>query len=298
MQRMAAWQKIPIVCKILLGINVALFVLEVILYPTLGIDLVNDYCLSPAKIIDEFETGNFTANGVASLFLSNLFHLNPWTSGAMGFMHIGMNMMTLVGVGKHLEKQFGSLSFLCFSLLFLCIVGPLQIPIAMILETMTMKSIPLLSTNQCGVGFSAVLFAHFMVYLRIIPNDKVTMFGIQMPKWMLPFVQLLLLSILLHASFVGHLSGIITGLVYVTGLPGCFMQRQVCIRNMENNCCIQGITKRSDFIPAPPSPKIRGFQPSFRCWSKSRAVITVSDTSDDEVQESFEEEEMDGLIAA
>ena len=136
------------------------------------------------------------------------------------------------------------------------------------------------------------------MYLRIIPNDTVAVFGIEMKKWMMPFVQLLLLSLLLHASFIGHLSGIVIGLIYVTGVPGYFPQRQVFIRSIEKNCCLEWITKRTDYISVPSSPKISAFKPSILFMSKHGASINVSDTSDDELDESYEQEEVDGLICA
>merc|ERR1719204_2380605 len=62
--------------------------------------------------------------------LSNLLHLNPLQSGVMGLLHIGMNMMALLSLGRSLERSFGSLPFLLFTLVFLCVIGPMQVPLA------------------------------------------------------------------------------------------------------------------------------------------------------------------------
>ena len=307
------FEPLPLVTKSLFSINVALFLLELILYLLAQIDLVSMYCLSPAKIINEIQTSSYTINGVSSLFLSNLFHLNPITSNIiMGVMHIMMNMMVLLSTGKWLEKQFGSVTFGTLSIFFLFIIGPLQIPLAILLETITMNKIGLLSTNQCGVGYSGVLFAYFMLYLNMIPNERVMFCGFQVKKWVVPFLELLMLSIFLHASFIGHLSGIIVGLLYITGIPGCFQSRQAMIKYIENKFCFKCISNRKDFISTPSSPKINKFKPSISCLVTKRntrtrtssmnssnsghpvALDEISDTSDDTV--GINDDETDGLI--
>merc|ERR1719309_1146465 len=135
-------QPLPSITKLLLGINVTMFILELILLPTTGVNLVGDYCMSPSRVITEFNSNTITTNGVLSMFLSNLFHLNPLQSGPMGVLHILMNMMTLLSIGKYLEIQFGSLPFFGITLFLLLSVGPLQVPLAMMLEAITMGTIP------------------------------------------------------------------------------------------------------------------------------------------------------------
>lgn len=195
--------------------------------------------------------------------------------------------MVLHSTGKVLEQQFGSFIFLCITILFLLIIGPLQIPLAIMFETITMNKIGLLSTNQCGVGYSGVLFAYFMIYLSLIPNQRINFCGYQVKKWVVPFIELIMLSVMLQASFIGHLSGIIVGLLYITGLPGCFQLRQTCMRNIEYIfCIIQCIINRQDYVKMPQHPKID----KFFCRSKysqrnngisQRIPDDVSDTSDE-----------------
>eukprot|EP01084_Bolivina_argentea_P189875 326428_1 len=174
-------------CKILLGINLILFFSELLMH-----SLVSSYCLSPQRVY------NNPIEYAPSLFLSNFFHLNPLQSGPMGVFHILFNMMTLWNIGTFLEKEFGSISFVGITLCFVIIVGPLQIPISFMLNSLAMGKIGLFSPYQCGIGFSAILFAYFIVYLKLTPRETMNVYGVQCKKWMMPFVQLLVLSFLLQ----------------------------------------------------------------------------------------------------
>ena len=120
-----------------------------------------------------------------------------------------------------------------------------------------------------------------MVYLAVIPSETVQMCGHQVHKWMVPLFQLLLLSVLLRASFIGHLSGIEMGSLYITGIPGCFMQRQALIKKVEALTCLGCISKRNDYQSAPSLPRISMFRPSSECCVRKDAVReNVDDSSE------------------
>ena len=108
-------------------------------------------------------------------------------------------MIALIAVGASLEKEFGSISFMGITLFFTLFVGPLQIPLASFTNFISMGKISLLSIYQCGIGFSGILFGYFIIYLKfIVKNDEMTVYGIKCRKWILPFAQLLILSLLLR----------------------------------------------------------------------------------------------------
>ena len=107
-----------------------------------------------------------------------------------------------------------------------------------------------------------------MVYLAVIPSETVRFCGHQVQKWIVPLFQLVLLSVLLRASFIGHLSGIVIGLIYISGIPGYFMQRQGVIKRLERMSCFACITKREDFRSAPSLPRINAFRPCTGCCVK------------------------------
>eukprot|EP00485_Elphidium_margaritaceum_P008420 CAMPEP_0202695160 /NCGR_PEP_ID=MMETSP1385-20130828/8828_1 /ASSEMBLY_ACC=CAM_ASM_000861 /TAXON_ID=933848 /ORGANISM="Elphidium margaritaceum" /LENGTH=177 /DNA_ID=CAMNT_0049351135 /DNA_START=382 /DNA_END=915 /DNA_ORIENTATION=- len=135
-----------------------------------------------------------------------------------------------------------------------------------------MNQIGLFSLHQCGIGFSGILFAYFMVYTKLIPSEEMSVFGIKCRKWMIPFIQLLVLSFLLRASFIGHLSGIIAGYLYIAGVPGFFAQRHLFIKYVEHMNIMQCITNRSDYYASPQQPLINVF--NFAPCSSSRSGIT------------------------
>ena len=146
--------KLPIMCKILIFINIAFWCLELAV-PT----MVNSYCLSPKHVM------RFPWKFGSSLFLSNFLHLNPLVSGPMGLFHIVINMMTLSNIGRYLEKEFGSIAFIGITLFFALTVGPMQIPIASVTNGMTEGSIRLLSIYQCGIFYCVLYTINLFVYL-------------------------------------------------------------------------------------------------------------------------------------
>lgn len=257
---------IPIICKILLAINIILFISELLIN-----SMVTSYCLSPARILVYWPN-----KYVSSLFISNYFHLNPMQSGPMGIFHILMNMMTLISVGSSLEKEFGSIAFIGITLFFSLFIGPLQVPLSMFTEFISMGKVSLLSTHQCGIGFSGILFGYFIIYLKfIVKNDEMTVYGVKCRKWILPFAQLLILSFLLSASFIGHLSGIIMGYIYISGFPLCFELRHALIKKIENLNIISFITNRNDFHCASQQPIINQFTLN-PCKNNNNSSLTVS----------------------
>lgn len=67
--------------------------------------------------------------------------------------------------------------------------------------------------NTCAVGFSGVDFAFMLVWA--FTGDRIVRFAcICFPKWIIPFVYLIVNKLMLPAaSFTGHLSGILAPLI-------------------------------------------------------------------------------------
>lgn len=71
--------------------------------------------------------------------------------------------------------------------------------------------------SSCAVGFSAVLFALKYVLNHGSPSQSSIM-GITLPTKYAAWAELILVSIMTpQASFIGHLSGILAGILYVHG---------------------------------------------------------------------------------
>ena len=117
-------------------------------------------------------------------------------------------------------------------------------------------------------------------------------YGMNLKKWVIPFIQLVALSFLLQASFIGHLAGIVMGFIYISGCPGCFEKRQKFIKKVENYRFLEFITNRADFCVAPQKPVIAAINwkpciPSFSLSSSTASspsysrVATVDFDADD-----------------
>ena len=71
------------------------------------------------------------------------------------------------------------------------------------------------SFNSCAVGFSAVLFSLKYVWNRYADSNT-NVFGISVPTKYAAWAELVMISLVTpNASFVGHLAGILAGVLYV-----------------------------------------------------------------------------------
>ena len=125
-------------------------------------------------------------------------------------------MSSLIWKGRKLELKFGPITFAVTLALF-CFLSPLitvglSFAAAEILEDVSYLS-------QCGAGFSGVLFA-LKVLVSYYESERsfTTVMFFTVPTRMAFWLELVLIQILVpNASFVGHLAGILTGLLYVKG---------------------------------------------------------------------------------
>ena len=131
-------------------------------------------------------------------------------------MHLYYNMSSLIWKGRKLELKFGPITFAVTLALF-CFLSPLitvglSFAAAEILEDVSYLS-------QCAAGFSGVLFA-LKVLVSYYESERsfTTVMFFTVPTRMAFWLELVLIQILVpNVSFVGHLAGILTGLLYVKG---------------------------------------------------------------------------------
>ena len=76
--------------------------------------------------------------------------------------------------------------------------------------------------NQCAVGFSGVLFALKVLVNHVHarpPHEMTNTFGFDIPRKAAIWAELLIIQLLVpKASFLGHLAGILAGIIYLYGL--------------------------------------------------------------------------------
>ncbi|XP_068136899.1 rhomboid-related protein 4 isoform X2 [Hyperolius riggenbachi] len=185
------FSNIPPVTLALLGLNIYLFLnpMKPLLYACISVN--EGYYHSDWK----------------RLLLSPFHHADDW--------HLYFNMVSLLWKGTKLEQRLGSVSFAVIITVFSQLIGVVYVLIQWLLaELMDDPSYNM----QCAVGFSGVLFALKVLNNHYHPGGSSSLFGIQFPNRYACWVELVAIHVLSPGtSFVGHLSGILVGLLYTHG---------------------------------------------------------------------------------
>ncbi|KAM4043166.1 rhomboid-related protein 4 isoform 2-T2 [Anomaloglossus baeobatrachus] len=182
---------IPPVTLATLGLNVYLF-----LNPLKHLHYV---CIS---VHEGYHRGDWQR-----LLLSPFHHADDW--------HLYFNMVSLLWKGTKLEQRLGSVLFALIIAVFSQLIGLVYILLESILaESMDDPSYKM----QCAVGFSGVLFALKVLNNHYYPGGYSNVFGIHIPNKYACWAELVAIHILSPGtSFIGHLSGILVGLLYTHG---------------------------------------------------------------------------------
>ncbi|CAM9282021.1 unnamed protein product [Scytosiphon promiscuus] len=163
---------------------------------------VRSVCFLPASIFDTFQR-------TGGLELRRLL-LSPFVHG--DDMHLYYNMASFLLKGVSLELTMGTQAFaglLAFTLLASQTL--MMLAAWVLLEGFGKPS----AMNACTVGFSGVLFALKYVLSRRSPGAT-TVMGFRVHTRYAAWLELVLISVLVpNASFLGHLCGILAGILYV-----------------------------------------------------------------------------------
>jgi membrane associated rhomboid family serine protease len=171
-----------------------------------GYELSNIHynCLHPAKIMTSLIDGN----GILfnRLVLSGIIHVDD--------SHLYYNMMSLCWKGINLENKMGSTAFLQLVVFSLLMSHSIMVILAYLLYVNTDFTS---SYQTCAVGFSAVLFSLKYVWNHSASSSSNIM-GINVPTKYAAWLELIVISVISpNVSFIGHLSGIIAGIIYIHG---------------------------------------------------------------------------------
>lgn len=147
----------------------------------------------------------------------------------LGILHMAMNVSSLLSLSS-IELQWGSIQYLSISVWLMVFTEILL----MTLYSLLIRLGYMRFLDVWGVGYSCVLFALMTVSLLTDHSPcSVNFFGICFPTYQIPipftriripvnlfpFVQLILMKVLIpNSSLLGHLSGILLGLLLSTGL--------------------------------------------------------------------------------
>lgn len=141
------------------------------------------------------------------LLLSPLHHADDW--------HLYFNMASFLWKGTKLEQRLGGPWFLYLLSVFSLLTGLVYLGLEMMLTELTDDQSYSMS---CAVGFSGVLFALKVLSNHYNPGRVNYVMGIPVSNCYISWVELVLIHITSPGtSFVGHLAGILVGLLYTGG---------------------------------------------------------------------------------
>jgi rhomboid domain-containing protein 1 len=162
---------------------------------------IRDACVS---VFSVWYQGQWTR-----LFWAAYLHVDEW--------HLYYNMASFLWKGLSLERRMGSPKFLYVIAVFAVLINSL-------LVGLNMLAVEVLEDGHyytsCAVGFSGVLFAlKVLTTYDLPPGHKTSVMGLfVVPTKLACWVELAITSLLFpNVSFVGHLAGILVGLLYVKG---------------------------------------------------------------------------------
>ncbi|XP_060079371.1 rhomboid-related protein 4-like [Ylistrum balloti] len=131
-------------------------------------------------------------------------------------IHLYYNMASMLWKGRQLERKFKSVYFAFLLAIFTILSGIAYVALNMAFTFITDDQSYELT---CAVGFSGVLFALKVLVSHYSPRGTQYIMGfIPVPSRQVFWAELVLIQIITpHASFTGHLAGILVGLLYIKG---------------------------------------------------------------------------------
>lgn len=192
-----------------------------------------------------------------------------------GLLHIGFNMLSLFSLGSSLESLFGSLRLFFLLMVYVLGCGILYLLMSIFLAyTWSPQSL-----IQGAVGFSGVLFAMAVDETSLSPLPTRSIFGLfSVPTKIYPWVLMIILQIVIPGvSFLGHLAGIIIGMIHThKGLNWCLPSLPT-LRKLEESRFMQCIVRTRMYKMVPindalliveNSASFRSTLASFGTWIK------------------------------
>ncbi|KAJ9574519.1 hypothetical protein L9F63_008313, partial [Diploptera punctata] len=136
-------------------------------------------------------------------------------------MHLYYNMISFLVKGRSLERRYGSTNFAFLLVMISALTSAMYVGLGAGLAKFLQDDYYMMS---CAIGFSGVIFALKVLTSSEQPNGSEYIAGMWIPKKYAAWVELLIIHLLVpNASFMGHLAGILAGLVYTSTPIGTIM---------------------------------------------------------------------------
>jgi rhomboid domain-containing protein 1 len=201
------------------------------------------------------------------IFTSPFFHES--------LLHIAMNMFSYMALGKSLETRFGTLYM--FSTVLGSIIGTclMQILLSFLASTILArdddKNHNLL--NRHSIGFSAVLFHLLVLDSKCHPSASFYSIAnvVHVPAKYYPWVLLCLMQVLMpNISFLGHLSGILCGILQSNGFLQCCSPSIEFLRFCDDSQHLRFITSQQSYVQTPVGNDV------FALFSNNRGTRVIA----------------------
>ncbi|KAJ3040863.1 hypothetical protein HDV00_010323 [Rhizophlyctis rosea] len=195
--------------------------------------------------------------GLSLIYRTNaatFLHANPF--------HLVVNVIAFLTVAPRIEKAHGTLQTLQMAFLLPSITAIPHSLIAVIADFI-MK--PRTATggyvSECTVGLSGLIFAFITIDVHERPSPR-TIFGMMtIPSQITPWVLLIVAQLIFqNASFLGHLSGILAGLIFLSGYINRLRLSSSLASRVEHSAAGNVLAQRRSFIPHP-GPTLPTYDP-------------------------------------
>ncbi|CAM9404675.1 unnamed protein product [Laminaria digitata] len=167
-------------------------------------------------------------------------------------MHIVFNMMSFLSIGANLERSIGTLAMFFTVMWSIILGGAVYVGVEWAM-TMWVTNDPGYALQR-AVGFSGVIFTLALMESYRSTQPTRSVFGmINVPTRMYPWVLLVVLSVFIPGiSFMGHLSGILVGVLHVYGVTKPLLPSTAHYAEMESYEWLRhNIGQRSNFVSCP-----------------------------------------------
>ncbi|XP_073348836.1 rhomboid-related protein 4 [Pagrus major] len=149
------------------------------------------------------------------LLLSPLHHADDW--------HLYFNMTSFLWKGMRLERRLGGAWFVYLLSVFSLLTGLVYLVLEALLTELTQDQS---YSMACAVGFSGVLFALKVLSNHYHPGGVTYVMGLPVANRYASWAELVLIHITSPGtSFIGHLAGILVGLLYTAGPLKAIMKK-------------------------------------------------------------------------
>eukprot|EP00123_Amoebidium_parasiticum_P020343 comp4797_c0_seq1/m.933 comp4797_c0_seq1/g.933 ORF comp4797_c0_seq1/g.933 comp4797_c0_seq1/m.933 type:complete len:374 (-) comp4797_c0_seq1:271-1392(-) len=144
------------------------------------------------------------------LFLSAFLHGDDY--------HLYYNMSSLAWKGLILEPRYGPVRYAATIAALVVLSGAFYVVLVSVLVAIYGPYAPLVGPD-CAVGFSGVLFGMKVLLAKEDPGGSSRVFGFTMSHHYVFWVELVLIQVITpNVSFLGHLAGILAGLLLSSGV--------------------------------------------------------------------------------